>query len=318
VPGKNIQLLGVPSSLGANRFGAEGGYRALCAADLHRDIKALGHAIQDWGTMFIPDTKDPGNPKALYMREIAELCGRLSLWVDEVLRDGGFPLVVGGDHSISAGTVSGVASHFRRSNERIGLIWMDAHGDMNTPEVSPSGNVHGMPLAACVGLGAKELVELGGFAPKVNPANTVLVGARDIDPDEAELIMDSGIRCFTIRDIDERGMCAVMHDAIAHATDGTAGFHVTLDMDVMEPLIAPGVGTPVFGGLSYREAHLAFEMIADSERLASLDVVEINPLLDNHNVTAQIAAKLIASALGKRILPNLRRTVPDRGVQPGR
>lgn len=310
---RNVHLLGVPTSLGTNRYGAEGGYRAVCAASIHEDLRAIGHTVQDWGTMFIPDTKDPGNPKAMYLSEIAELCGRLATWVAEVLREDGFPLVIGGDHSISAGTVGGAALHKRKTEENIGLIWMDAHGDMNTPELTPSGNVHGMPLAACIGHGAKELVNIAGFTPKVLPKNTVLVGAREIDPEEALLIEESGIRCFTTRDIDERGMCAVMNEAIHFATEGTAGFHVTFDMDALDPLTAPGVGTPVLGGLTYREAHLALEMIADSNALLSMDVVEINPLLDNHNITAQIAVKLVASALGKRILPSLHRTVPFQG-----
>jgi arginase len=210
--------------------------------------------------------------------------------------------VLGGDHSIAAGSGTGAASFFRKQGRRVGYIWLDAHGDMNTPEGSPSGNVHGMPLAALMGYGPAELVDLGGFKPKVEPHNVVLVGVRELDAKERRLIKDTGVHAFTMRDVDERGMREVMTDAIRFATDDAAGAVVSLDLDFVDPSDAPGVGTPVQGGVTYREAHLALEMIADSEAMVSLEVVEINPVIDEHNKTALLAVELILSGLGKKIL----------------
>jgi arginase len=212
------------------------------------------------------------------------------------------PLVLGGDHSIAAGTVAGVASHYRRQNQKIGLLWIDAHADMNTPESSPSGNVHGMPLACCAGFGPPALVNLFDFAPKVDRKNIVLVGIRDVDELERANIKHAGISAFTMRDLDERGMRSVMDEAIAIASDGTAGFHLSLDMDFVDPEHAPGVGTPVRGGATYREAHLAMEVICDTARMLSMETVEVNPVLDQFNRTAELAVELILSALGKKIL----------------
>ncbi|MDX2175069.1 MAG: arginase [Candidatus Sumerlaeia bacterium] len=302
---RHVRLLGVPSSLGTHRYGAEGGYRALCATGLQREILGLGHELDDCGTFPVHERKDPGNPKAIHLQEISDLCQRLSEWQLGALNHKHFPLVIGGDHSIAIGTVAGSASYCQRHGERLGLLWIDAHGDMNTPETTPSGGVHGMPLAACIGLGAPELTEIAGFSPKVRRENTALVGIRDIDADEARLIEASGVRYFTMRDIDERGLNAVMHDAIEVVTRGTVGFHLSFDIDSVDPQVAPGVGTPVLGGLTYREAHLALELVADTGQLLSMDMVEINPLYDERNMTAQVAMKLIGSALGKRILPSL-------------
>jgi arginase len=212
-------------------------------------------------------------------------------------------LVLGGDHSIAAGSIAGLAKHFRKSRQRLGVIWIDAHADMNTPDTSPSGNVHGMPLAATLGLGPRELTHLAGFAPKVLPENTVLIGLRDVDDLESVNVRQSGVTAFTMREVDELGMRTVMARAIEAAGRGTAGIHLSFDMDSVDPDDAPGVGTPVRGGLTYREAHLAMEMINDSQRLVSLEVVEVNPILDTANRTALLAVELIASALGKRILP---------------
>jgi arginase len=218
------------------------------------------------------------------------------------LAAGSLPLVLGGDHSVAVGTVTGVARHFRARSERIGLIWLDAHADMNTPDSSPSGNVHGMPLACILGDGPDALVNLGGFRPKVDPRNTVIVGLRDVDFTEKPHVRDSGVRAFTMRDIDERGLRAVMEEALRIAGDGTAGIHCSLDMDFCDPADAPGVGTPVRGGATYREAHLAMEMICDSRRMVSLEVVEVNPVIDERNRTADFAVELVMSGLGKRIL----------------
>ena len=209
---------------------------------------------------------------------------------------------LGGDHSVAVGTVSGVSRFFRERGEKIGLIWLDAHADMNTPESSPSGNVHGMPLACVVGIGPPELTDMFGFQPKVAPENTVIVGLRDVDQVEKPHVRESGVRAFTMRDIDERGLRAVMEDAIRAACAGTAGFHLSLDMDFVDPKDAPGVGTPVRGGATYREAHLAMEMICDSRRMLSMEVVEVNPVIDEVNRTADLAVELVMSGLGKRIL----------------
>jgi arginase len=209
---------------------------------------------------------------------------------------GSVPLVLGGDHSVAIGTVTGVSGHFRQHDQRVGLIWLDAHADMNTPDTSPSGNIHGMPLACLLGMGPEPLTHLAGFQPKVSPANTVIVGLRDVDLTERPQVRESGVHAFTMRDIDERGLRAVMEEAIRVASDGTVGFHCSLDMDFVDPKDAPGVGTAV------REAHLAMEMICDSRRMTSIEVVEVNPVLDEANRTADLAVELIMSGLGKRIL----------------
>ncbi len=222
--------------------------------------------------------------------------------MSRTLEDGSLPLVLGGDHSVAVGTAGGVSRHFRQQGKKVGLIWLDAHADMNTPESSPSGNVHGMPLACLVGMGPPELTAMFGYAPKVAAANTVIVGLRDVDDLEKPHVRDSGVRAFTMRDIDERGLRAVMEEAIRVASDGTAGFHLSLDMDFVDPQDAPGVGTPVRGGVTYREAHLAMEMICDSGRMLSMEVVEVNPVIDEVNRTADLAVELVMSGLGKRIL----------------
>jgi arginase len=220
---------------------------------------------------------------------------------DSLLR-GNTPIVLGGDHSIAAGTVAGVADFLRQSGKKPGLLWIDAHADMNTPDSSPSGNVHGMPLACCVGQGPPELVNLLGFAPKVDAENVALAGIRDVDELERGELRNTGVRAFTMREIDERGMRDVIRDAIVIACNGTAGFHLSLDLDFVDPEFAPGVGTPVRGGATYREAHLAMEMICDSGRMLSMEVVEVNPVIDQFNRTAELAVELILSALGKKIL----------------
>jgi len=294
----------VPMDLGQSRRGVDMGPSALRVAGLQARLKQLGHQVEDIGNIPVkqPEEMPVGEKRAKYMAEIAETCKDLAEIVQKCLEEDFVPLVLGGDHSIAAGAVSGVAAHFRKEKKQIGYIWLDAHGDMNTPESSPSGNVHGMPLAAVMGYGAPELVDLLGFKPKVEPQNIVLVGVRDLDIQERRLVKKSGVRVFTMRDIDERGMREVMADALKYATDDTDGISVSLDMDFVDPSDAPGVGTPVRGGVTYREAHLAMEMIADSDAMASMEVVEINPVIDEHNRTALLGVELILSGLGQKIL----------------
>lgn len=301
---QKIRIIGVPMDLGASRRGVDMGPSALRVAGLQARIKQLGHQVEDIGNISVkqPEEMSYGEKRAKYLAEIADACKDLAVMVEKSLDETMMPVVLGGDHSIAAGSLSGVASHFKKKDKRIGLLWLDAHGDINTPESSPSGNVHGMPLAAAMGYGAAELVELLEFKPKVEAQNISLVGIRDLDSQEKKLAKKSGVHVFTMRDIDERGMREVMSDALKYAMDDTGGIAVSLDMDFVDPSDAPGVGTPVRGGVTYREAHLAMEMIADTEAMVSLEVVEINPVIDEHNRTALLGVELVLSALGKKIL----------------
>jgi arginase len=305
LPPRKINVIGVPLDLGAARRGVDMGPSAVRVAGLEARLEALGHEVRDGGniSVAIAETKSAGDQNARYLREITDTCARAAEMVLRSLDEEMTPVILGGDHSVAAGSVSGVAEFYRRQNQKIGLIWIDAHADMNTPGTSPSGNVHGMPLAALVGLGPEPLSNILGWSPKVRPENTVIVGVRDIDPSEKENIHRAGIsEVYTMRDIDERGMRAVMEEALRAAGRGTAGYHVSLDMDWIDPEDAPGVGTPVRGGATYREAHLAMEIIADHGRMVSLEVVEVNPVIDEHNRTADLAVELISSAFGKKIL----------------
>jgi arginase len=300
-----VAIIGAPLDLGAGRRGVDMGPSAVRVAGLGRRLAALGYDVTDLGNVPVaqPEAVDDIGPlDAKYLPQIAAACERLGELVAQGLTDGKRPLVLGGDHSIAAGTVAGVSRYFRGADRKVGLLWMDAHADMNTPQSSPSGNVHGMPLACCVGVGPGSLTGMFGFAPKVEPANVALVGIRDVDQLERGVVRDTGVRAFTMRDIDERGMRVVMDEAIAIATNGTAGFHLSLDMDFVDPEFAPGVGTPVRGGVTYREAHLAMELICDSGRMVSMEVVEVNPVIDEVNRTADLAVELILSAMGKKIL----------------
>jgi len=301
---QKVRIIGVPMDLGQSRRGVDMGPSALRGAGLQTSIKKLGLQVEDIGNLSVkqPEEMPIGEKRAKYMQEIAETCGDVAAAAEKALSEGFLPLVLGGDHSIAAGVAAGVANHFRKDKKQIGYLWLDAHGDMNTPESSPSGNVHGMPLAAIMGYGAPELVDLLGFKPKAEPGNIVIVGARDLDAQERKIVKKSGIHVFTMRDIDERGMREVMSDALKYAMDDTAGIAVSLDMDFVDPSDAPGVGTPVRGGVTYREAHLAMEMIADTESMVSLEVVEINPILDEHNRTALLGVELVLSGLGQKIL----------------
>ena len=301
---KKIRVIGVPLDLGQSRRGVDMGPSAVRVAGLEARLEALGHVVEDAGnvSVAIAEQKKEGDPHAKYLREITATCTKQAELVLKTLEAGKVPIVLGGDHSVAAGTVAGVSEFYRRSNQKIGLIWIDAHTDINTPETSPSGNVHGMPLAAIMGLGPPELANIFNFSPKVAPENCVLVGVRDIDNIEKENVRKAGIDVFTMRDIDERGMRTVMEEALRIAGRGTAGYHVSLDMDWVDPEDAPGVGTPVRGGATYREAHLAMEIIADHGRMVSFEIVEVNPVIDEHNRTAQLAVELTLSAFGKKIL----------------
>ena len=301
---QKIRIIGVPMDLGASRRGVDMGPSALRAAGLQARIKQLGHQVEDIGNISVkqPEELSYGEKRAKYIGEITDACKDLGAAVLKSLEEGYLPVVLGGDHSIAAGSISGVAAHFRKEKKSIGCIWLDAHSDMNTPETSPSGNVHGMPLSAIMGYGTGELDELFGFKPKIEPQNVVLVGVRDLDTHEKKFIKKLGVKAFTMREIDERGMREVMSDALKYAMDDTDGIAVSLDMDFVDPSDAPGVGTPVRGGVTYREAHLAMEMIADSESMVSMEIVEINPMIDEHNRTALLAVELALSGLGKKIL----------------
>jgi len=290
--------------LGQNRRGVDMGPSALRVAGLQARLKELGYTVEDFGNLAVRQAEEQhyGEKHAKYLHEIAETCRGLAELTERSLREGYLPLVLGGDHSIAVGSFSGVSGYFRKQGKKVGYLWLDAHGDMNTPETSPSGNVHGMPLAAIVGRGAPELVDLLGYQPKVAARNVALVGLRDLDNTERRLVKESGVHAFTMRDIDERGLRQVMIEALRAVLDDTEGFAVSLDMDFIEPSDAPGVGTPVRGGATYRESHLAMEMIADSKAMVSLEIVEINPVIDLHNMTAVLGVEMILSALGKKIL----------------
>jgi arginase len=299
-----VTFLGVPLDLGAGRRGVDMGPSAFRLADIHETVRALGYEVADAGDMevSIQETRDPGDPRLKYLPEIRQTCEELRDRVMAVLAEGRRPVVLGGDHSIAMGTIAGLSRFHRERGERIGLVWFDAHGDMNTVETSPSGNIHGMPLAVALGLGEPSLVNLAGAAPMVDGARAAVVGLRDVDVAERANLKASGIGAFTMRDIDERGMRTVMEEAIARASSGTAGIHVSLDLDGIDPELAPGVGTPSPGGLSFREAHLAMEMLADTGRVLSVELVEVNPILDHRNGTARLGVGLLASLLGKKIL----------------
>ena len=290
--------------LGADRRGVDMGPSALRYADLNEKLEALGYEVQDLGDLdvIIPETHHFGDPRAKYLKEISDACNHLANLVLEVRQSGSIPLVLGGDHSIAVGTVSGVTESFRREGKQIGLLWFDAHADFNTPDISPSGNVHGMPMAGLMGYGPMQLTHIFGFSPKIQPEHAVQIGIREVDSDERQLVKKSGIRVFTMKEIDRRGIGTVMDEALSIVTKGTAGFAVTLDADFLDPYESPGVATPVRGGADYREAHLAMEMIADTNKMVSFEIAEINPILDVHNKTAQFGTELILSAFGKQIL----------------
>jgi arginase len=294
----------VSLDLGGNRRGVDMGPSALRIAGVTERLTGLGFTVLDEGDLVapIPEVKSSGDPTKKYIREITRVCEKLYKTSLGVLEKGGFPLVLGGDHSLAAGSVAATAEFVRRDNKPLGLIWVDAHGDMNTPASSGSGNVHGMPLAALLGSEPAELSRIGGFSPKVLPQHTVLIGIRNLDAREKEIVRASGAHIFTMKDIDRSGIASIVEQALTLSGSGTAGIHVSFDLDVCDPAIAPGVGTPVKGGLDYREAHMVMEMVADSGLLRALDLVEVNPILDDRNITATLAAELACSALGQKII----------------
>ena len=299
-----LAIIGAPLDLGSDRRGVDMGPSALRMAALNRRLAALGYEVEDMGNVAVEQQESlPEGPRhAKYLPQIAAVCERIGDAVTQAAVEGKAPLVLGGDHSIAVGTVSGMAKFLRKKRQKMGIIWIDAHADMNTPQSSPSGNVHGMALACLIGLGPPELAKMFGFMPKVDPRNVALVGLRSVDILERPQVRESGVSVFTMRDIDEKGMRWVIEQAIEVATRGTAGFHLSLDMDFVDPQYAPGVGTPVPGGATYREAHLAMEMMADSGGIISMEVVEVNPVIDEVNRTADLAVELVLSALGKKIL----------------
>ena len=303
-PNHGIHIIGVSLDLGGNRRGVDMGPSAFRIAGLGERLAALGMTVVDEGDLVapIPEVKSHGDPSKKYVREIARVCEKLYKTSLGILEKGGFPLVLGGDHSLAAGSVAATADFVRREAKPLGLIWVDAHGDMNTPASTASGNVHGMPLASLLGPEPAELARIGGFSPKVSPAQTVLIGIRNLDAREKEIVRASGAHVFTMKDIDRAGIASVVERALALAGAGTAGIHVSFDLDVCDPTIAPGVGTPVKGGLDYREAHMVMEMVADSGLMRALDLVEVNPILDDRNMTAILGAELAASALGQEII----------------
>jgi arginase len=304
-PRRPIHVLGVPLDLGGGRRGVDMGPSAVRIAGLGEQLAAMGYQVVDHGDLPvpIPETRTARNPQKRYIREIARVCERVYQRTSRSLTAGAIPLVLGGDHSLAAGSVAASADVAASGGGAVGLLWIDAHGDMNTPATTTSGNVHGMPLAALVGSEPAELARLGSTrVPKVRAEHVVLIGIRNLDDGEKTRIRESGVHVFTMKDIDRDGIATVMERGLALATQGTTALHVSFDLDVCEPSIAPGVGTPVKGGLNYREAHMVMEMIADTGRLTALDLVEINPILDQRNQTAILGAELALSALGKEIL----------------
>ena len=315
---RKVCLLGVPMDLGGAHRGVDMGPSALRIAGLGKSLVRLGLSYEDLGNVAVREveTLEDLNDRARFVADIAACCGELRRRVLEILEAGCFPLVVGGDHSIACGTVAGISDYYASGVARgvasggtgggaggaVGLLWFDAHGDMNTPETSHSGNVHGMPLAAVLGQGPAELLALGGRTPLVNPEQVALVGNRELDREEARAVRASGVRHFTMRDIDARGIHAVMEDALSVVTADTVGFHLSFDVDGVDPAVTPGVGTPVPGGTDWRESHLVMELAAESGALLGLEVVEVNPILDTGNRTAEVAVDLILSALGKTII----------------
>jgi arginase len=299
-----IRILGVPMDLGSGRRGVDMGPSAIRIAGLAEKLRALKHIVIDEGDISVktPEQQKVNNEKLRYLPEIARAATILAKRVEGVLENGDFPLVLGGDHSVAIGTIAGVSRHCQRKRKKLGILWIDAHGDMNTSETSPSGNIHGMPLAVCLGLGALELTSIGGGSAMVDPRNVVLLGTRELDAGERAHIKRMGVHVFTMEDVDRYGIHRVMSRLMGRFFNDVDMLHVSLDLDAVDPSIAPGVGTPAKGGLDYREAHLMMETLAGSGRMRSLEVVEVNPILDNRNRSAEFAVELLQSAFGKKII----------------
>lgn len=301
---KKICIIGVPMDFGASRRGVDMGPSAIRIAQVGQRLRAMGYDVVDRGNVEVQvrESLSEPNSKAKFRNEIAEILKRLKEMTKAAVKNGEIPLVLGGDHSIALGSVAGIAEHYHSQGKQIGVVWLDAHADINTPDTTVSGNVHGMPVAHLMGLGDEVLLSVSSMRPIVDPRKVALVGLRDLDEGEKETIKSRGVHAFTMRDIDELGMREVMKRAIAIATNGTDGFHLSFDMDFMDPSVAPGVGTPVAGGATFREGHLAVEMASDSGKMISMEVTEVNPVLDSRNMTADLATGMILSAFGKRIL----------------
>lgn len=295
-----ISLIGMPVDLGQGRRGVDMGPSAVRYANLHTALEELNYEIEDLGDIAVPHSENTevGNSRLKYLKELVKVNQVLADQVSAVVQQQRFPLVIGGDHSLAIGSIAGAAQHYKR----LGVIWYDAHGDLNTDETTPSGNIHGMPLAVNLGVGHPDLIGISGYHPKIQPENVVLIGIRKLDESEKDLIRELGLRVFTMHEIDRLGMARVMEEAIQIASRGTDGVHLSFDLDGLDPNDAPGVGTPVPGGISYRETHLAMEMLAEAGMVTSADFVEINPILDRSNVTAQLAVDFIQSLFGKKIL----------------
>jgi len=300
----HIAVIGAPMDLGAGRRGVDMGPSALRVAGLNQKLIDLGYQTADLGNVVVdqPESLPAGPTHARYLPQIAHTCARLADMVEGAADHGQVAIVLGGDHSAAVGTVAGMSRHLHKKGHKLGLLWIDAHADMNTPDSSPSGNVHGMPLACIIGQGPAELTGIAGRTPMVDPRNVAIVGLRSVDDIERFNVRGAGVHPFTMRDIDERGMRTVMQEAIHAVTSGTAGFHLSFDLDAVDPSEAPGVGTPVHGGITYREAHLAMEIVNDGGLMTSIEMVELNPVMDIANRTAILAVELLMSALGKRIL----------------
>ncbi|KSU58040.1 arginase [[Bacillus] enclensis] len=298
---KNISIIGVPMDLGQMRRGVDMGPSAIRYAGVVERLENLGYEIKDLGDIEIGQAERVHNNPDTNLRNlkaVAEASGKLASTVDGVISSGDFPLIFGGDHSIAIGTLAGVSKHY----ENLGVIWYDAHGDLNTGDTSPSGNIHGMPLAVSLGIGHEDLTSIGGNTPKIKPENIVIIGARSLDEGERELIKERGIKVYTMHEVDRMGMAKVMEDAIMYLKDKTDGVHLSLDLDGLDPSDAPGVGTPVLGGISYRESHLAMEMLEESKLITSAEFVEVNPILDEKNKTATVAVALMGSLFGEKLL----------------
>jgi len=298
---KKISIIGLPMDLGQSRRGVDMGPSAMRYAGVIERLSALDYDIKDLGDITISQSSPADNKGELSnlknLRQVTKANEQLAQMVDEQVGEGSFPLILGGDHSIAIGSLAGISKHY----QSLGVIWYDAHGDLNTEKTSPSGNIHGMPLAASLGLGHSNLTNLHGYSPKVKPENIVIIGARSLDEGEKELIKEKGIKVYTMHEIDRRGMAQVMEETLSYFKKHTDGLHLSLDLDGLDPTEAPGVGTPVIGGLSYRESHLAMEMIAETEMLTSAEFVEVNPILDEKNKTATIAVGLMGSLFGEKL-----------------
>lgn len=296
-----ISLIGVPMDLGQNRRGVDMGPSAIRYAGVVERLQEIGHTVTDEGNIQIAAAEKTASPDTNLknLKEVTDASTALANKIHDVMENGQFPLILGGDHSIAIGTLAGLGDRY----DNLGVIWYDAHADLNTGETSPSGNIHGMPLAVSIGLGHEKLVNIRGFAPKIKPENVVIIGARSIDPGERELIKEKGIKVFTMHDIDKLGMTEVMNNAMSYLKDRNVdGLHLSLDLDGIDPIYTPGVGTPVPGGISYRESHLAMEMLFTSDMVTSTEFVEVNPILDEKNKTADVAVALIGSLFGEKLL----------------